>query len=645
MSPSEIAFLAVGLILGAAIGAAIAEAIRARPAPRRQVRVTISPNTVSPRRSVTLADAAAEAGNAVMPDLADEGAAVAPGDGSGRDPDVATPEPADPGRPARTPVPSVPVSIPARAVAVPVTGGAGVAVGPGGARSGDPAAPVAPAAPTFMGAPRDGLDSGMSGTGATNATLERTPAGARPASVGVLEPLEASVRPVARPLPSSLDVGASPASLGVRLRASRPDARPVLAAGSLAVPVARPRAELGDASADAGAAVPQAQIDPIAADLCDGPRRLVDERCALATAARDNAKAAAEALRDAHRRYDTLRDHVDRAEKVADPREIAISKDELHAAFRAANDAARTAEEAEAAARGWLDAINDVNRRARDAARFIDGAAVELRNALPRIERLALDADAARISAETAEAACHDARERLAACEEAQARGATPVPVPAAEAHPFDALWPGESEHTRTQPLTDPEPAELEGGLPIVIRVLQGDRGARDRLVAALAGSDPEPSRSWGLRLSALFDAIGARAIEDGYLDLPPDDAFWGLFSFAERREIVTALSALGFRYDGMRAFADGRVPSARDLSLAVGYAGLDRMRIRTFPAQDGAAALYERATVAADEWLADHADDLSLGQMVEALGPRAGDFADIWNAWGRVRPALLAGD
>ena len=33
MSPSEIAFLALGIVLGAAIGAAIVEAVRSRPAP------------------------------------------------------------------------------------------------------------------------------------------------------------------------------------------------------------------------------------------------------------------------------------------------------------------------------------------------------------------------------------------------------------------------------------------------------------------------------------------------------------------------------------------------------------------------------------------------------------------------------------
>jgi hypothetical protein len=173
--------------------------------------------------------------------------------------------------------------------------------------------------------------------------------------------------------------------------------------------------------------------------------------------------------------------------------------------------------------------------------------------------------------------------------------------------------------------------------------MLRGDRDARDRLVATLSDGDPEAGRAWQLRLTGLMDAIIARAIEDGYLDVPGDDAFWGLFEHGERRDIVGALSALGYRFDGLQGFADGRVPAARDLSLAVGYAGLDRMRIRAWPREAELAGLYHRATVAADEWLVDQADDLALGRMVDALGARAGDLADVWNAWGRLRPALLA--
>ncbi len=145
--------------------------------------------------------------------------------------------------------------------------------------------------------------------------------------------------------------------------------------------------------------------------------------------------------------------------------------------------------------------------------------------------------------------------------------------------------------------------------------------------------------------LAQLVDAIDARAIEDGYLDMPEDDPFWGMFPARERREVVGALSALGFRFDGLGGFADERVPAPRDLSLAVGYAGLDRMRIRTWPRDAELGALLARATVAGSEWLADHGGDLSLGEMVDALGPRAADLADVWNAWGRLRPAMLATD
>ncbi|HEU0244867.1 MAG TPA: hypothetical protein VFQ75_13270, partial [Candidatus Limnocylindrales bacterium] len=131
MSSSEIAFLAIGLIIGAAIGAAIAEGLRARPAPRGQVRVTISPNSVSPRRSTTLSDPALAASTGPIPGSPEEGAweegprpavpavaATAPGGGP-----IAVP--------ARTPVPSPAAGIPVAAVAVPVREPASVPVGPG----------------------------------------------------------------------------------------------------------------------------------------------------------------------------------------------------------------------------------------------------------------------------------------------------------------------------------------------------------------------------------------------------------------------------------------------------------------------------------------------------------------------------------
>ena len=49
MTSSEIAFLALGLVLGAALGAALVQVVRARPAPRREVRLTITQNAIPAR--------------------------------------------------------------------------------------------------------------------------------------------------------------------------------------------------------------------------------------------------------------------------------------------------------------------------------------------------------------------------------------------------------------------------------------------------------------------------------------------------------------------------------------------------------------------------------------------------------------------
>lgn len=363
----------------------------------------------------------------------------------------------------------------------------------------------------------------------------------------------------------------------------------------------------------------------------------------MATAARDQAKAAVDALREAQREYDALRERVDQAQTHADPRTVAAAKEALHREFRSATASAIDAEATERAAREWLDQVNELNARTRAAMRELERGNAELRAAAPRLDRLAVDADVARIAAETAELACREAREALAACEE-------PVAVveaaPTGGEEPAIPSWPASAGPVGTEPPIANIAAAATpgtGDLPIILRVLRGDRVARDRLVAAVAADDPGATRDWQIRITQLVDAIVARAIEDGYLDLPDDAPFWGLFSLRERRDIVGALSALGYRFDGLGGFADARVPVPRDLSLAVGYAGLDRMRIRTWPQEDELAQLYARATVAADEWLAAEAGDLSLGLMVDALGTRATELADVWNAWGRLRPVMLA--
>jgi hypothetical protein len=593
VSPSEIAFLALGLLLGSTAGAALAQSVARRTGPRRQVRLTIIPNAIPSRRAYTLAVPSALLFAATLPgspdaraqddefeDLAPLPRRPAPGG-------TASPSERPRNRPSlRTAVPSQPAGIPS-AVAVPVVRMAAQPSTP----TQRPEARLAPAA----------------GTTAVAVAVLQAPAA---------PPVVPAFTTLVRPRPPVEPV------------------RPTLAVAALGLPVLRPVAIEGTGSpgnGGTGAAQGQAAVDP-----CASGRRLVDERCSLAGAAREQARSAADALREAQRVYDVLRERVDRAQATADPRQVAAAKERLHADFRIATERAGGADETEAAARVWLNQINELNAAVREAQRMLDAGNAELRAQVPVLDRLAAEADAARITGENAEAGCRDARQDLAACEEAVTRARAAVPLEPQDPDPFEGVWPADQPD-----LPEPEaPGDLLAGLPVVVRILRGDRDARQRLVASLTAGDAEGD--WQLRVARLVDAINARAIEDGYLDVPDDDPFWRLFERREARDIVGALSALGYRYDGLGGFADGRVPAARDLSLAVGYAGLDRMRIRTWPRESEIERLYERAVVASDEWLADEAGDLSLGRMVDALGNRAAELADVWNAWGRMRPALL---
>ncbi len=671
MSPSEIAFLALGIVLGAAIGAAIVEAVRSRPAPRREVRVTISPNSVLPRRSTTLAAAAAVGAAGRMP--------RSPDDDAWFEGPAATylSTSAGPRRPSgmaildRTRVLSGRPVVPSSAVAIPVD-----RHGTGPAAPGHPAAADAgsPAQRPPQAAPGPDVRPGpWPDQGAPSASLA-----AAAAAIAVLEPAIAvpdadrleRAKTDSRTLVGPLDepfvdpLRTSPAATRVDIGAPVPDAavKPrapvdrspiVIAPAAIAFAiVAEGALSDGDPTTGGGSDGPGAAAagsQPVA-DPCGATRVRMEERCSVASTAADQARQASEALRDAQRAYDTLRERVERAQADADPRALAAGKDELHKQFRAATRRARGAEDTEAAAREWLTMINELNVRVRDAQRLAEAGAAELRGALPRLERMGVEADAARISAENAEAACHEAREQLAACEEAEvnARSATPAgAVYAPESDPDDAPLAAATGELRDDSFDRQVPATQAAiaGMSVIVKVLRGDRAARDRLVASIAAGEPDGERLWQSRIAQLVSAITARAIEDGYLDMPDADTFWSLFTAAESREIVAALSALGYRYDGVGGFADERVPAQRDLSLAVGYAGLDRMRIRNWPRERELAELYEQATVASDEWLVEHAGDLTLGEMVDALGPRAGDLAEVWNNWGRVRPALLEPD
>ncbi len=437
--------------------------------------------------------------------------------------------------------------------------------------------------------------------------------------------------PSASALPSRIDIRPLHADLNVRARPPVTGHRPALGAELVGIPILARAPARGAAKGSGQHAAPA----PAAADPCAHERAESSSACAEADTAREAARASADRLREAQRAHADLQARVEEAGSLADPRRLGAEKDRLHEQFQAAHAAARTTDDAEEAARAWLTNVSAANAAARDAARRVQAGTDELRVQAAALERLDLEANAARVTAERSEANCRAARESLATCEERQQATAPTAEEPGEGG----SAWPGGADPAYD---THPTVPADRGRTPVILRVLAGDTAAREQLVATLAGDDASATAAWHVRIAKLVDAITARAIEDGYLDVAEDHAFWRLFSAGEQRDIVLALSALGFRYDGMRGFVDSRAPSARDLSLAVGYAGLDRMRVRVWPGELALAALFDEAVVRADLWLAYQADDLSLARIEAALGPRAAALGDIWDAWGRVRPAML---
>jgi hypothetical protein len=379
-----------------------------------------------------------------------------------------------------------------------------------------------------------------------------------------------------------------------------------------------------------------AQITRTYSGPCADERRLADERCELATRAQAQASAAADALRSAQRAYDTHSAAAEAAAEGADPRAVRSLKERAQRDFRAASKAAESEDAVEAAARTWLQAINRINREAAGLSLAVQRERDTAAEILARLERLSITADAARVGAEMAKSACVAARTAVADCDEGTQAGteATRVTPTAPQA---------------TNPVLSDMAAEealgiaLEGGTaPRIFRLLRGDPEAMETLVATLAGDDPEEQRRWKLAVAGLLDAILADAIEGAFLRFPHDHAFWGPQNQQQNREITQALASLGYRFDGLGGWFDDRRPTQRELSLAMSYAGLDPMRVRHWPTEQQTAELFGEVEVAADEYLAGAAGDMTLAEMVELLGRRADSLVDLWNHWGRVRPLLL---
>jgi hypothetical protein len=177
----------------------------------------------------------------------------------------------------------------------------------------------------------------------------------------------------------------------------------------------------------------------------------------------------------------------------------------------------------------------------------------------------------------------------------------------------------------------------------VIVRLVRRDDPTMSALVDKLAGSDAAARARWQLNLSTFVDSVVAAAIDESCIEFARGNPFWDQFSAAECREIAHGLAALGFRYDGFGSFVDGRVPSSRDLALAVGQAGLLPVKIRHWPTAEEAAFLLQGVSVSADTFIAARAPALTLGECVRMLGRRAEYLADLWNDWPRCRPLLFS--
>ena len=453
----------------------------------------------------------------------------------------------------------------------------------------------------------------------------------------------------------------------------------------------------GGADAVDGAEPQGGAEPPGGADAVDGAepldvgasrRRLVDIRCGFAELARREAGAAEERVVEARRLFDAQLAVLTAAQAEVDPGATRGAKEEAHRAFRKAIGVARSRSQVEVAAGVWLTEINRINGAVRASQLRIRREREETDAAAAELDRQTAIAEASRAMAEAAVEACRAAQEALAVTdgEEVARTAGDPTSGSAAEliaaqaglqaaatlaaaASPGAAPDPNSEAAEGAQP-ADPSqdaatvmtsastggsvdaaalaeeavaPIDLRGPAPLaIVRLLERDGAAMSRLVDWLSGPNAEQRRRWQLCLSNLVDAVVATAIDGGWFVFEAGNPFWDQLTQVEARDVARGLAALGFRYDGMGEFADGRVPSHRELSMALGNAGLLPVRVRHWPRPEETALLYRQVSVDPIALLAEQAPSLTMGELVLMLGRRAEMAADLWNDWSRARPLLL---
>jgi hypothetical protein len=175
--------------------------------------------------------------------------------------------------------------------------------------------------------------------------------------------------------------------------------------------------------------------------------------------------------------------------------------------------------------------------------------------------------------------------------------------------------------------------------------LLAGDHRAMLRLIDAIGGPDEGGRRAWDTLLTRFVEAVRERTIDVGFVDLPMGNPFWDTFTVDQCRAIVVALESTGRRFDGRSEWADGVVPTYRDLSRALAESGIDPRRVRNWPNSLEIAELFRGAAVATAEAMARWAPTLDPDDVRLFLDHRNRGLDELWPVWDAVRVALGVGD
>ena len=368
-----------------------------------------------------------------------------------------------------------------------------------------------------------------------------------------------------------------------------------------------------------------------AADACADARAGVEARCAESHEATAAHESAAERIRELRRDLVSAQHRHEEAVTANDPAMRAAEKAAARDTYQLARSVADSDAETREATGAWAKAIDRINRsaalRRRDVAKARTAVAT-VEGALRTAER---EEQSLKLRADQAESACLDARVRLAACEEEAS--APEVPPMATVFEPHGAT----GGHAVAI-------SDSGVGSPLVIEsIVSGDRVALELAAARIAEQTGLSPAEIQLQLQELLDAVVSAAAEDGFLTFDTGHPFWAGLSFEEARDVINALARLGFIFEPHEGWHAGRAPAPSDLSMALAYAGLDPRNMHDLPTADDLRALPASIGVDARAFLGAHAPELTVDNVVRALGRRASELESLWNEWGQVRPTLLS--